>query len=105
METRTGPEGTEDPLLAEMRRLYRLLSGALPEGDRPVPDVLTIRQFARSAGLSEYTVQKACREGRIEAHKTSNGRHWRIDGAELIRFRRHGYREVPVTAGGRRDHL
>jgi hypothetical protein len=51
-------------------------------------------QFARVAGLAEFTIREHCRLGRLKAEKRRSGRgahcSWAISHQELLRFQREG---------------
>ncbi|MHC4108397.1 MAG: helix-turn-helix domain-containing protein [Planctomycetota bacterium] len=50
------------------------------------PDLNT-KEAGEKLRMSAKTVERRCREGKIEAHKTSDGGQWRISLAALREYR------------------
>ncbi len=48
--------------------------------------VMTVKEAAECLKLSEFTVRKLCRTGKIAAVKYPGGRMWRIPKAELKKY-------------------
>jgi excisionase family DNA binding protein len=48
--------------------------------------LLTVREVAEYLKISEFTVRKLCRTGKITAVKYPGGSMWRIPASELKKF-------------------
>lgn len=77
----------------KLRRIESLLEHLLEQ--RLVKEWYTTSEVAKALNRAEYTVREWCREGKVAARKTSNGRGWLIGNQELQRLRNHGVKESP----------
>jgi hypothetical protein len=50
----------------------------------------TVEQAAARLDYSPWTIRNACRVGRIQAQKASNGKDWLIPHDEILRIEREG---------------
>ena len=62
---------------------------------RTEKEFYTTAEVAETVGKAEYTVREWCRQGRVQAEKTMNGRGWLISCDELTRIRNHGPLPIP----------
>jgi excisionase family DNA binding protein len=51
---------------------------------------LSTAEIAAVVKRSEFTVRQWCAKGRLRGEKTDNGREWRVQRAELLRYRKEG---------------
>lgn len=57
---------------------------------KPAKEFYTTAEVAERLERAEYTVREKCREGKIKARKSPNGRGWLIPHSELQRLRNGG---------------
>lgn len=60
-----------------------------------IKEFYSTAEVAKIMGKAEYTVREWCRQGRVQAEKTLNGRGWIIPHDELTRVRNHGPLPMP----------
>ena len=77
-----------------LTRIEALLEHLLEQ--RIAKEWYSTAEVARVLNRAEYTVREWCREGRVTARKTENGRGWLISHEELDRLRNHGLGIKPV---------
>ncbi len=80
-------EGKLSNIEAELAELKSLITA---EKGEVVKEAYTVKEVARKAGLSEFTIRHACNKGRIKgAYKAKDGR-WRIPHESLVDIRNNG---------------
>lgn len=77
-----------------LTRIESLLEHLLEQ--RIAKEWYSTAEVAKTLNRAEYTVREWCREGRVSARKTQNGRGWLIGHEELERLRNHGLGSKPL---------
>lgn len=72
----------------KLSRIEELLEDLLQQ--RTAKEWYTTSEVGQILDRAEYTVREWCREGKVSARKSPNGRGWLISHKELQRLRNHG---------------
>ena len=72
----------------KLTRIESLLQDLLQQ--RIAKEWYTTSEVGQLLDRAEYTVREWCRERKVQARKTPNGRGWLISHDELQRLRNHG---------------